>query len=92
MVGQAFQFQSDAAQHFGTDRNLTAGQGLDGLAVGRGVADRGIAGHGFHGVDGALGRPADQRPLRAAMLVAERDLQVEDMLRRGTGTENVPAR
>ena len=44
------------------------------------MADRGVAGHVFHQVNGALVRPADQGPLDAAMLVAERDLQVEDLL------------
>ena len=59
--------------------NLAAGQRLDRLAIGRGVADRRVAGHGFHRVDRALVRPADQRPLDAAVLIAQRDLQVEDL-------------
>ena len=79
VVGQPLQFQGDAAQHLGPDRDLAAGQRLDRLAVGRRVADRRVAGHRLHRVDRALVRPADQRPLDAAVLVAERDLQVEDL-------------
>ena len=80
MVGQPFQLEGDATQRLGADGDLAAGQGLDRLAVGRGVADRGVARHRLHQVDRPLVRAADQGPLDAAMLVAERDLQVKDLL------------
>src|SRR5439155_18862262 len=54
-------------------------QGLDRLAVGAGVADGGIAGHGFQGVQRPLVRPAYQAALRPTVLVAQRNLQVEDL-------------
>ena len=44
------------------------------------MADRGVARERLHVVDGALVRAADERPLHAAVLVAERDLQVQDVL------------
>ena len=34
----------------------------------------------FHDVERSFVRPADEGPLDAAMLIAERDLQVEDLL------------
>ena len=80
VVGQPFQFQGDAANRLRPDRGRTAGQRLHGLAVGRGMADRRVAGHMFHHVKRALVRAADEGPLDAAMLVAERDLQVKDLL------------
>ncbi len=80
MVGQPLQLEGDAAQRLGAERDLAAGERLDRLAVGRRVADRRVAGDRLHRVERALGRPADERPLDAAVLVAERDLQVEDLL------------
>ena len=44
------------------------------------MADGRVAGDGFHGMQGSPVGPARQRPLRSAMLIAERDLQVEDIL------------
>ena len=80
VVGQAFQLQGHAAEHLGADRDLASAEGLDGLAIGRGVADGRVAGDGFQGVQGPPVGPAGQRPLRAAMLITERNLQVEDLL------------
>ncbi len=76
-----------AAQRLGAQRRRGTGQGFDGLAVGQRVADGRVAGHRLHVVDRALRRPADERPLDAAMLIAERDLQVKDMLAVALETE-----
>ena len=43
------------------------------------MADRGVSRHGLDRVDGPLVRSPDQRTLRAAVLIAERNLQVEDL-------------
>ena len=53
-------------------------EGLDGAAIGGGVAGRGIAGERFRVVDGPRVGTADHRPLHAAMLIAQRDFQVID--------------
>ncbi len=55
------------------------GQGLDDLAIRGAVADGGVAGQGLGIVDRAGVGAADHRSLDAAVLVAERDLQVEDV-------------
>ena len=57
-----------------------AGERLERLAVGGRVGDRGVAGGGLHEVDGARRRAAGERPLDPAVLVAERDLEVEHVL------------
>ena len=57
-----------------------AGQSFDRLAIGRGVADRRVAGQRFHVVDRAFVRAADERPLDAAVLIAEVNLQVKHVL------------
>jgi hypothetical protein len=44
------------------------------------MADRGVSGYRLHHVNRALGRPAEKGSLDAPVLVAERDLQVEDLL------------
>ena len=79
VVGQPFQFQGDAAKRL---RRIGRGTRLALPRPGssRGVADRGVAGHMFHDMKSTFVRPADERALDAAMLVAERDLQVEDLL------------
>ncbi len=69
-----------AAQRVRARGDAAPGERLDDLAVGGRVADRGVAGERLDVVDGPLVGPADQRALDAAVLVAERDLEVEDVL------------
>src|SRR5262249_28503522 len=73
------QLQGNAAQHLGACGHLTAGQRLEGLTVSRGMADRRIAGQCLHVVDGALVGPAEQRPLDAAVLVAQGYFQMVNL-------------
>ena len=42
------------------------------------MTDRGVSGNGFGEMHGAAVRPALQRPLDAAVLVSERDLEMDD--------------
>ncbi len=44
------------------------------------MANRGVARHVFHDMNSTFVRPAHEGRLDAAMLVAERDLQVKDLL------------
>ena len=80
MVSQALQLQRDAAQGLGAGRLLAAGQGLEHLAVGGGVGDGGVPRQGLGVVEGPLIRAADQRLLDAAVLVAQGNFQMENML------------
>jgi hypothetical protein len=80
VVREALELERDASQRLRARRLLAAGQRLDHLAVGRRVSDRGVARERLRIVDGALARSADHRPLDAAVLVAERDLEMEDVL------------
>ncbi len=80
VVRQPFQLQRHAAQRLRPQRRLGPGQRLDCLAVCGRVAHRAITGHLLHQVDRALVRPAHQGPLHPAMLIAQGDLQVKDVL------------
>ncbi len=80
MVRDPLEFQRDAAEHFGARGRRGAGQRLDRLRVSRRVADGRVAGERLHEVRRPPVRPADERALDAAMLVAERNLQVEHLL------------
>ncbi len=51
------------------------------------MRDRRVAGHGFHLMDGGAMRSADQRGLDPAMLVAERDLEMQHLLAGALETE-----
>src|SRR5262249_17049243 len=79
MVGEALEFESDAAQDLGPDGNLAAGERFHRLAVSRCVPDRCVSGDGLHHVDGALVWSADACSLSAAVLISERNLQVEHL-------------
>ena len=80
MVRKPLQFQRDTAQGLCARRRVAIRQRLERLAVGRRVADRRVARQRSHVKDRARSRAADQRALDAAMLVAERDFEVEDLL------------
>src|SRR5438876_2102742 len=77
MVGEAFEFQSDAAQHVAANGHLRACETFHRLAESRRMTDRRVAGHGLDRVDRSLGRTANQGSFRPAVLIAERHLQVE---------------
>src|SRR6185295_16720771 len=80
MAGDPLQLEGDDAQRMGAWRADDAGQRLDQLAIRGRVARAGIPRNGFGEMDASSVRAAMQRGLDAAMLVAERDLQVEDPL------------
>ncbi len=80
MVGDAFELQRDAAQRQRPRRAGGAGQRLDQLAIGGRMAGAGIAGDRLGEVDAALVGPAAQRRFDAAVLVSERDFEMEDAL------------
>ena len=80
VIGQAFQLERDAANRLSPDRRAAAGQRLHRLAIGGGMTHRGVAGHLFGQVNAAFVGAADQGPLDPAMLVAQRNLQVKDLL------------
>src|SRR5450830_1894440 len=80
VVREPLELERDPANRMGAHGNHGAGEGLDRLAVRHRMADRRIARDGFHVRQGPLRRPAHERPLDAAMLVTEGDLEVEDLL------------
>ena len=80
MIGQPFQLQGQGAQELRPRGHAAARQGLDRLAVCRRVPDRRVPGQRLRVVDGPRVRPADEGPLDAAVLVAQRDLEVVDLL------------
>ncbi len=63
VVGHPLQLQGDAAEDLGPGGHAAAGERLDGPAVGRGMADRRVAGQRLDVVDACAG-PA-RRPARA---------------------------
>src|SRR5438552_10816152 len=87
MVGEPLELERHAPQDIGASRDPDAPQRLERLTVRRRMADRGVARERLHVVDGALVRAAGERPLHAAVLVAERDLQVQDVLAVALKTE-----
>ena len=80
VVREALELERDAADGVGVRGHHGAGERLDRLAVRQRVADRRVARGGLHVRQGPLRRPAHEGPLDAAMLVAERDLEVKDLL------------
>src|SRR5262249_5181543 len=70
VIRNALELQCDAAEHLGTDRNLTARKTLSQLTVGRGMADGRVARHGLHRVNCPLVRSAGQRSLGAPVLIS----------------------
>ena len=80
VVRQALELERDAAQGLRARRLLALRKRLHHLAIRRGVSDAGVARQRLRIVDRALVRPADQRVLDPAVLIAEGDLEVEDVL------------
>src|SRR5438874_4912581 len=87
LVGEALELERHAPQDVGASRDPDAPQRLERLTGRRRMADRGVARERLHVVDGALVRAAGERALHAAVLVAERDLQVQDVLAVALKTE-----
>ncbi len=80
MVGEPLQLERHAAQHRGPGRDLEVGQGLHPVGVGDGVPHRGVAGDRLEERPGAPVGAAGQHGLDTAVLVAEDDLEREDVL------------
>ena len=80
VVRQPFELQRDPPKRLRARRHSRSAERLDRMGVGQGVADRRVAGGGLHVVDRPLRRPSDERALDAAVLVTERDLEMEDVL------------
>ena len=76
-----------ARSHCARSGRLRAGERLHDRRVRRRVADGRVAGHGLHLAHRRPVRPAGQRALDAAMLVAERDLEVQHLLARALEAE-----
>jgi hypothetical protein len=80
VVGDAFELQRDRPQRQGPPRAFNIGEPLQHLAIGDCMADRRVAGDGLGEMDGVLMGPAAQRLLDAAVLVAERDFEMQHAL------------
>ena len=87
VVGQAFEFERDGPQPLRAQRRLGPGEGFHDGRVGGGVGDGRVAGHGFHLAHRRAVRAAGERLLDAAMLVAERDFQVQHFFARALEAE-----
>ena len=81
MVGEAFEFQSDAAQHVAANGHLRACETFHRLAESRRMADRRVAGHGLdrpsqdgniHRLVDETGRPGGDRFLHPLGIAAGR--------------------
>ncbi|OQA10279.1 MAG: hypothetical protein BWY66_00225 [bacterium ADurb.Bin374] len=79
MVRQPLEFEPDSAQRPGPRRDLPSHQAFDVLAVCDGVADRRITGDGLDLRQSAFVGTSGQCPLDAAMLISERDLEMEHL-------------
>ena len=80
VVRQPFQFERDGPQPLRAQRRFRAGERFEDGRVSRRVADGRVAGDGFHLAHRRAMRPARERLLDAAMLVAERDFQMQHFL------------
>ena len=87
VVGQPFEFEGNRAQPLRAQRSFRPGEGLHDGRVGSGVGDGGVARHRFHLAHRRAMRAAGQRLLNAAMLIAERDFQVQHFFARALETE-----
>ena len=80
MVGQPLEFERDGPEPLGPQRGFGAGQGFQSGGISRGMGNGGIARDGLHLIDrGAMGAPREGL-LDAAVLVAQRDFQMEHLL------------
>ena len=80
VIGEPLELEPDAAQGVRPRRDPRPLEALEHVAVRRRVSDRRVSGEGLGIVDAALVRTSDQGALDAAVLVAERYLEVEDLL------------
>ena len=87
MIGQSFEFERDGPQPLRAQRSFGPGERFHDGRVGGGVGDGRVARHGFHLAHRRAMRTAGQRLLHAAMLVAERDLQMQHFFARALETE-----
>ena len=80
MIGQSLQLQPEGAQPLAAQRRLRAGEGFAEQAMGGGVRQRGVAGNRFHLRQRGAVRTAEQGAFNAAMLVSERNFQMQHFL------------
>ena len=86
-LAMPLQFRAHAAEDLSPRRHPGTGEGFGQPAVCGRVADRRVAGERLHVMDGPCGGPAGHRPFDAAVLIAQRDLQVEHGLTVALETE-----
>ena len=77
MIGDPLQFDRHGPQRIGARRAFIIGQPFEELAVGCGVAGSRIAGDRLSEIPAAPVWSAAQRPFDTAMLVAERDFEMD---------------
>ncbi len=87
VVGQALQLEGDAAEGLRPWRFAAPRQGLQRAAVGACVADHRVAGDRLGDQHGARRRDGFEQALDAAVLVAEHDLEQQDVLAVGLEPE-----
>ena len=80
MIRQALELERDAAQDLRPRRLLALRERFHHLAVRGGVSDAGVARQRLRIVDRAQAGSPDQRVLDPAVLIAEGDLEMEDVL------------
>jgi hypothetical protein len=80
VIRQPFELERDAADDLGARRRRRPGESFECLRVGERVPDARVAGQRLRVVEAPAGISVHQRTLDAAVLVAERDLEVEHLL------------
>src|SRR6266446_2523948 len=80
VIREALQLERDRAQRLAAGCRARTSQGLQVLTVRARVSHGRVAGQRLGVMDAALVRSADQCRLQTAVLIAERDLQMEDLL------------
>ena len=80
VIREAFELEGDAAHRLRARGHLRSAESFEDANVRRRVANRRVAGERLHVVDRSLVRAERERALHSAVLVAERDLEVEDLL------------
>ena len=87
MVGQPFELERDSPEGLRACADPGPRERLDQVGVGQRVADRRVARGRLHVVDRPFRRSPDERGLDAAVLIAEGDLEMEDVLAMTLETE-----
>ena len=87
VIGQAFEFERDGSQPLRAQRRLGPGEGFHDGRVDSGVGNGRVTSHRFHLAHRRAVRPARERLLHSAMLIAERNFQVQDFFARALETE-----